>query len=123
VDLADLAVNGRPGSVSSAGCTGRMRVLRRMHLGTWVGETGPGEGRTAAARGRGASARNRACRKVEERGKMGRRGSLPQRGAPTALARWWKAVEQRRRACVARVCKAKVGAAGGGDRGRWEAAL
>jgi hypothetical protein len=57
---------------------------------------GAGEGRTAAACSRGASARNCVCGKAWKRGKRGRRCSLPQRGAPGALARRWKAAEQRR---------------------------
>jgi hypothetical protein len=75
---------------------GRMRVLRGTHLGAWVGKTGAGGGCTVAARGRGALARNRACRKAGKRGKWGQRCSLPQPGAPVALAQRQKALERRR---------------------------
>jgi hypothetical protein len=46
VDSSDLVVNSCPGSVSRAGCMGRTRALREMHLGAQVGEMGAGEGRT-----------------------------------------------------------------------------
>jgi hypothetical protein len=80
-DSPNLAINGRPGSVSRAECMGRTRALRGTHLGARVDGTGAGEGRTAAARGRGASARNCACGKAGKRGKKGQRCSLPQRGS------------------------------------------
>jgi hypothetical protein len=51
VDSSNLAENGRPGSVSSMGCTGRTRVLWGTHLGAWVGETWTGAGCTAAVCG------------------------------------------------------------------------
>jgi hypothetical protein len=70
-DSPDLAENGLPGSVSSAGCMGRTRALWGTHLGARVGETGAGEGRTAAVQGRGASARNRVCGKAGKGGKGG----------------------------------------------------
>jgi hypothetical protein len=54
------------------------------------------EGRTVAAHGHGASTRNHHGVKAGERGKTGRRCSLPQRGALGALARWRKEAERRR---------------------------
>jgi hypothetical protein len=95
-DSPDLAKNGRPGSVSSAGCTRRTRTLRGMHLGARVGETGAEEGCTAAACGHGALARNYASGKAGKRGKTGQQYSLRQRGAPGALARRRKAAERQR---------------------------
>jgi hypothetical protein len=92
VDSLDLAVNGRPDSVSIAGCTGRLWALWGSHLEARVGETGAGEGRMVASRGTVATMSKRACGKAGKRGKTGRRCSLPQRRAPRVLARWWKAV-------------------------------
>jgi hypothetical protein len=40
-DSSDFAENGRPGSVSCAGCTGRTQALRGMHLEARFGGTGP----------------------------------------------------------------------------------
>jgi hypothetical protein len=90
----DLAENGRPCTVLSAGCTGRTRALRGTHLRARVGKAGAGEGCMAAAYGTAATVRNRAREKVGERGRRGRRGSSPQRGASGALARWREAAEQ-----------------------------
>jgi hypothetical protein len=81
-DSSDLAENGHPGLVSRVGCMGRTRALCGTHLGAWVSETGAGEGRTVVARDTVVTASNRACEKVGKRGKIGRRCSLPQRGAP-----------------------------------------
>jgi hypothetical protein len=95
-NLAVPAVYGRPGSVSIAGCTGRTWVLRGSRLEARVGET---EARRGA---HGGGARPRIFgeeSRVQEggmRGKLGRRCSLPQRGAPGALARRWKVAEWRR---------------------------
>jgi hypothetical protein len=93
-DSPDLAENDHPGLVSSANCTGRTWALRGMHLGARFGDTGAREGRTAAARDRSASVRDCAREKVGRRGKRGRRCSLPQRGAPAALARWREAADR-----------------------------
>jgi hypothetical protein len=67
-----LAVNGCPGSVSIAGCTGRTRPLRGSHLEAQIGETEAGEGRTVVARGVATLARNSAREKVGKRGEKGR---------------------------------------------------
>jgi hypothetical protein len=76
--LPDLAENGRPCTVLSAGCTGRTQVLQGTHLRVQVGEAGAGEGRTAA------TVRNRGRRKAGKRGRRGRRGSSLQGGALAA---------------------------------------
>jgi hypothetical protein len=76
--LPDLAENGRPCTVLSAGCTGRTQALRGTHLRARVGEAGAGEGRTAAM------ARNQVRGKAGKKGRRGRRGSSPQGGAPVA---------------------------------------
>jgi hypothetical protein len=111
-DSPDLAVNCRPGSVSRAGCIGRMRALRGMHLGAWLDEMGAGEGRMAAELRRGIARAGRQGRGT----KRGWRCSLPQRGAPGALARRReaarRAAEVRRRACAARVCEVRAPVAG-----------
>jgi hypothetical protein len=119
-DPPDLAVNGRLGSVSIAGCTGRTRALRGSRLEAWNETPGPGKADSGEARhggdgeqshvqesgemgkrGRRCSLRqrrgtvttvsNRTCGKAGKRGKRGWRCSLRQRGAPGARARRRKA--------------------------------
>jgi hypothetical protein len=71
VDSPDLAVNGRPGSVSITGCMGRMRALQGTRLEARVGETEAGEGCTVAAGSVATPARNHAHGKAGKRGEKG----------------------------------------------------
>jgi hypothetical protein len=77
-------VNTIPATVLARVWSRRGRARRGTRLRAQVGEPRAGEGRTAAARGLGAPASNPGHEKVRERGKKGRRGSSPRRGASAA---------------------------------------
>jgi hypothetical protein len=68
----DLAENGRPGSVSNAGCTGGTRALRGTYLGARDGEMGTTTrsscGACSMVEGGGAAARR--CPELRQRQRL-----------------------------------------------------
>jgi hypothetical protein len=95
-----------------------LNVTKVGATGIAYGCSGGRDGGRRRARGRGASTRDCARGKAGGRGKRGRRCSLPQRGAPAALARW-REVAERRRVGRSRCGGRKLARVGFARQGRW----